>query len=52
MDKPQWSLHNVMDSRALMEVFKSVNKIQSWKALSLVSGLKYPGRQRKHRIGI
>lgn len=39
------SLTNIMDSHALMEAFRSVNKIQKLeKTASLVSGLKFLGR--------
>lgn len=39
------SLTNIMDSHALREVFRSVNKIPKLeKTASLVSGLKFLGR--------
>ncbi|GAB0193354.1 thymidylate kinase-like [Grus japonensis] len=43
VDEPQRSLHNIVDSRALMEVFKSVSKIQKLESFVPCVWAEIPG---------
>lgn len=44
MDKPWWSLHKIVDSRAPMEVFQISHLDPEVESFVLVSELKFLGR--------